>query len=156
MTSTQKHTTPTTLVRVLAHGTEQQDSLCEAVYHAPFHDDYNDAWWDSHYARYRITSVPSHSRHVHLYDICLVALDHLMPEAYRVHEASGYKTLRISPLSPVQAWKPALVAPFLKTLGLPLNWHEDGVCVGMPKHFNTARIDLLRSRFDGVLLMEVV
>lgn len=155
MTRTQKNTT-TTLVRVLAHGTEQQDSLCEAVYHAPFHDDYNDAWWDSHYARYRIVSVPSHSRHVHLYDIVLVALNHLMPEAYRVHEASGYKTLRIGPASPVQAWKPSLVATHLKTLGLPLVWHEDGVCVALPKLFSMTRVDLLKVRFDGVLLMEVV
>lgn len=81
-----------------------------------------------------------------------------MNAAIALVEMVDYSRLSLSELKALRLRLKArtLVSPYLKTLGLPLNWHEDGVCVALPKLFNPARIDLLRSRFEAVLLMEIV
>lgn len=132
------------------------ESIVEATFYAPFYDDPHIGTWEDNYARYRVVSVPAHSRRIHLYDIVAVHMVGLMPDAYQLSEASGYKTLRIEPLSPVAAWSPALIQPYLKVLNLPTVWRDDGACVALPAGLNMARLNLMRAHLGASLRFEVV
>ena len=156
MTRTQPQPTETELISLRPDTRGGLESIVDATYYAPFYDDPRPGTWEDFYARYRVVSVPAHSRRIHLYDIVVVHLGGLMPDAYSVWQQSGYQTLRIEPLSPVAAWTPALVQPYLKVLNLPHVWRSDGVCVALPAGMNPARLNLLRAHLGGVLRFEVV